>query len=70
MSRKPEYILKGLIKNTAQNSRGHRLGAAWLNDNGSISIALNPFVVIEGSDDDIVLTLFPNTPFHSSKEQE
>lgn len=60
--RKPDYILGGLLKgDSRENSRtASNLGAGWLNESGSIYIKLNPFVVIDGNHDDVVLTLFPN----------
>lgn len=56
MSRKPDYIVRGLHKQT--NKKGI-LGAAWNKDKGMISIALNPFIAIP-LDENMVITLFPN----------
>lgn len=52
---KPHYRLKYLNKRT--NEKGE-VGAAWLNEDNSISIVLSPLVVIPQSAD-TVLTLFP-----------
>lgn len=59
--RKPDFILAALLKGkTQEESRmANNLGAAWVNPDGSIRIKLDPFVVLEGSEDRLVLTLFP-----------
>ena len=54
-SRKPDYRLKVLNKDTEE--RGE-IGAGWKNDDGSISIVLNPCINLQASKN-IVLTLFP-----------
>lgn len=54
--RTPDFNVKAMNKET---SRGHRIGAAWLNDNGSISFELDEFVVLFGKDKTTVITLFP-----------
>jgi hypothetical protein len=56
IGRKPEYRLKALNKATGEKSRN--AGAAWVNEDGSISIDVEPFVVLRGGKD-LVLTLFP-----------
>lgn len=53
--RRPHYRLGALHKKTEE--RGN-VGAAWINDDGTIAIRLEPFVVLESSVD-LVLTLFP-----------
>jgi hypothetical protein len=53
--RQPDYRLAALNKRT--DEKGNNIGAAWINDNGSISIRLDSFVVLTGSKD-LVLTLF------------
>ncbi len=55
MSRKPDYKLKAINKS---NEKKGEIGAAWINENGIISIVLDPFVAIRGQDD-LVITLFP-----------
>jgi hypothetical protein len=45
-SRTPDYVVKAVDK---ESGRKMRVGAAWLNDNGTISIDLDVFVVLEGS---------------------
>lgn len=54
--RTPDFEAKAMNK---ENDRSHRVGAAWLNDNGSVSIELDEFVVLTGKDKNTVLTLFP-----------
>ena len=53
--KKPHYRLKFLNKRTEEHGE---IGAAWLNEDQSISIVLNPLVVLSQSSD-LVLTLFP-----------
>ena len=55
MSRKPDYKLKVLNKKTSEKGE---VGAAWLNEDGSISIQLNMLVVLKRKKN-LVLTLFP-----------
>lgn len=54
--RRPDYNLNALDKNTEQKGR---VGAAWLNDDGTIRVKINPWVVLTGGDS-LVLTLFPS----------
>jgi hypothetical protein len=56
MSRKPDYILKAMNKETDEKTG--RIGAAWQAPDGSISIALDLCVVLDARDK-LVLTLFP-----------
>ena len=53
--RKPDYWLKGMNKETNEK---RKVGAAWDNPDGSISIDLDAFTVLESSPA-LVLTLFP-----------
>lgn len=52
---RPQYRLKAYHKPTG--NRGE-VGAAWVNDDGSLTLKLNPCVVLT-YDSNIVLTLFP-----------
>lgn len=61
-SRKPDFDLCYLNKTSEERAR---IGAAWMNENGSIRIVINPLVVIPPGSD-TVLTLFPK----KSKQQE
>lgn len=54
-TKKPNYRLKFLNKRTEAHGE---IGAAWLNEDQSLSIVLNPLVVLPQSPD-LVLTLFP-----------
>lgn len=54
--RTPDYVVKAMNK---ENDRAHRVGAAWLNDNGSISVEIDEFIVLSGADKKTVVTLFP-----------
>lgn len=54
MSRTPDFYLKAMDKETGQKDK---VGAAWINDNGSISIVINRFVTLSGKDN-INLVLF------------
>lgn len=53
--RKPAYRLSVLRKD---NDKRGVVGAVWREDDGSISITINPCVVLRG-DDDIHIKLFP-----------
>ena len=57
MGRKPDYHLGAMNKATGE--KNNRAGAAWNNNDGSISVVLNPFVQLTASQD-LVLTLFLN----------
>lgn len=52
----PDYKLKALDKSTGQTNE---VGAAWENENGSIAIRLNLYIVLHHNPN-LVLTLFPN----------
>lgn len=55
--RKPAYNVKVMNKQTGEKSQ--KIGGAWVNRDGTISVILDPFVVIPGGQD-ILVTLFPN----------
>lgn len=52
---KPHYRLKFLNKKTEETGE---IGAVWVNEDGSMTLVLNPMVTVVQSRD-IVLTLFP-----------
>lgn len=54
--RKPEFRLKAGLPDVS--SRLTEVGAGWINDNGSISIVLNPFTVLDARTK-ITLILYP-----------
>lgn len=60
MPRKPDYWLKAMDKSQPGKTLASagKVGAAWKNADGSISIDLNAFIVLPASPD-LVLTLFP-----------
>lgn len=55
MSRKPDFRVGALNKVTDRKNR--RIGAAWINPDGSITVVLDDFIVIQGGAD-LVITLF------------
>jgi len=55
--RKPDYRVAALNKTT--DLKGN-VGAAWNNDDETISIVLNNFTCLQQSGD-LLITLFPNT---------
>ena len=54
-SRSPDFKLMAMPRGNPK--KGHRIGAGWKNDDGSVSIVLDHFVRLDGRDD-IVITLF------------
>lgn len=59
--RKPDFWLKAMDKSEGKTSTS-KVGAAWLNKDGTISIDLNAFVTLETvtrHPENLVLTLFP-----------
>lgn len=60
MARKPDYDLSLMDKKSGR--KNPNAGGAWLNDDGSINIQVNPFINITDNPD-MVITLFPrNAP--------
>lgn len=53
--KKPTHLLK--VKERDGNHKG-TIGVGWLNNDGSISIALNPCTCIQWTDD-VTINLFP-----------
>jgi hypothetical protein len=56
--RSPDYYLKVMNKATGQKSG--RLGAGWVNEDGSINFVLDPCVVLDSKDQNLELRLFPS----------
>ena len=56
MAKLPEYRLK--ILNKVTNKRNNDAGAAWVNKDNSITVVLNPGIVLT-ENVDLVYTLFP-----------
>lgn len=57
VARPPDYLVSALCKQT--DVKGN-IGGAWINEDGTIRIRLNPFVVLDTYRQDLVVTLFPN----------
>lgn len=57
IGRTPEWIVSVLDKQTDKKGR---IGVAWDNEDGSISIKLNMCTVIDTRTQDLLITLFPN----------
>lgn len=55
-SRKPDYRVGALNKRT--NSK-NILGGAWKNEDGTISVVLDDFVVLSQHSKELLITLFP-----------
>lgn len=55
--RKPDYRVAAMLKSTDQKSQ---VGAAWINEDGSIAVVLNEFTVLPPGGKDLLITLFPN----------
>jgi hypothetical protein len=50
-ARKPDYILRAAERLDGEK-KGHwrRVGAAWVNESGTVSITLDPFVILDSRD--------------------
>lgn len=64
--RKPDYWLKAMNKDTNEK---RKIGAAWNNVDGSISIDIDAFTLINSSPA-LVLTLFPITRGVNTDDEE
>ena len=60
--RKPDYFVGALDK--ISGIKTSRVGAAWAKEDGSITIKLNAFTVLDCTRMDIILTLFPADNSH------
>lgn len=56
MAKLPDYRIG--VLNKATDERASNLGAGWLNADGTISVVLNPYVVLP-TGKQYVITLFP-----------
>lgn len=54
-TRKPDYRVKAMNKETNEKNT---IGAAWLNPDRSISMVLDPFIVMSANKN-LVITIFP-----------
>ena len=57
MSCIPDFHLSAIHKPSGRSAG--KLGAGWMNNDGSVSIVLDPCVVLSGNDD-ISIRLFPS----------
>lgn len=57
MVRKSDYRVAALNKVTEASAN---VGAAWKNEDGTIALILNDFVVLQGCCKELLVTLFPN----------
>lgn len=62
--RAPDYYVKAMSKTRNEKSQ---VGAAWKNPNGSISVKIDPFVILQGGAD-LLVTLFPARGLESGDE--
>lgn len=56
--RKPDFIIRAKNKNGTQKGE---IGAAWLNEDGSLFLKFNPYVVVPVGDD-FAIAAFPEGP--------
>lgn len=56
--RKPEFRVAAMDKETDEKNS---VGAAWINEDGTITVKLDAFVHLVSSPN-LLITLFPNTP--------
>jgi hypothetical protein len=56
IGRIPDYILKAKVKDGEYKGK---VGVAWINENETFTIRLDPFVVLSAKDE-LMITLFPN----------
>lgn len=55
--RKPDFHVRAMDKRKEEKST---VGAAWRNDNGSISVKIDPFVTLQGGGDLLIDALPDN----------
>lgn len=55
--RKPDYKIKAMTRPNVAPKRDGVIGCAWANEDGSLSIRLDPFVTVSGGDD-LIITAF------------
>jgi hypothetical protein len=55
IARKPDFWVKAMNKATNEK---RKIGAAWLNKDGSVSVDIDAFTILQSSPD-LVITLFP-----------
>ncbi len=55
--RKPDYRIKATTRPNVAPKREGVIGCAWTNEDGSLSIRIDPFVTVSGGDD-LIITAF------------
>lgn len=65
--RLPDYKLLALDKESSQSAE---VGAGWLKDDGSIGIKINYLTIIHGSNQNLVLTLFPTNEKDDARREQ
>lgn len=58
IGRKPDYKIKATTRPNVAPKREGVIGCAWVNEDGSLSIKIDPFVTVSGGDD-LIITAFP-----------
>ncbi len=66
--KKPDYSLSAMDKDT-DRLKG-TVGVAWINDDGSISIRLNPFVILDTREHNLELRLFKNDGMYAKQPKK
>ncbi len=56
VGRRPDYKVSALSRSSEHKGN---IGVAWVNQDGTVSIKLNPFTVLSAAQD-LLITLFPN----------
>ena len=69
LGRQPDFNVLAMDKNNDKVLKG-TIGVAWKNQDGSIRMKINPFVVLDTRLHDLVLTLFPVTTNWKSKKKD
>ena len=68
-STKPTHRLKAKVRTDDNSGAYGDVGAAWLNENGSLSVRLNIGIVLDWRDN-CLLTLFPSEASASTETKE
>lgn len=63
--RRPDYNLSAMDKKTGCKGP---IGAAWKNEDGTITLKLNPFVVLETARMELVVMLYPTNGGEEPRE--
>lgn len=57
-SRKPDFDVL-IMNKTEHEHKNNHAGAAWINNDGTISVKFAPYIYIHANDKDCVVTLSP-----------